>query len=213
MFTGIVETVGRVLTIESNEPDVRMCIEPGSIDLLQIRLGDSICVSGACLTVVLVERGGFWVDVSGATLACTTLGTLQVGDAVNLEQAVTPSTRLGGHLVTGHVDAVGEVREWRAVGQSHLLAIEVPVALLRYIAPKGSVCIDGVSLTINDVREPRFEINIIPHTLAVTTLQAFEVGRRVNVEVDLMARYVEQILKSSESPRATTPGQAHQVGC
>lgn len=195
MFTGLVEGVGRVAAVEPAGDDRRLRIEAEAALMGAIKAGDSIAVAGACLTVVGPDAGGFRVDVSAETLAHTTLGALDAGDRVNLERALLPTTRLGGHLVAGHVDAVGEVTACRAEGRCWRLSIRVPDRLLRYIAPKGSICVDGISLTVNEVDDTGFGVNIVPHTMAATTLDAARPGSRVNIEVDLVARYLERLLR------------------
>lgn len=192
MFTGIVEAVGRIAAIEPGMSDLRLTIEAGGLDLSDVRIGDSIAVNGVCLTAVRVDDGAFQVDVSAETQRCTT--GFRVGDAVNLEKALRLSDRIGGHLVSGHVDGVGEISRVDPVGDSRLVEVVVPAELARYIAAKGSVTLDGVSLTVNQVEGNRFTVNLIPHTLAVTTLQRLCCGSRVNLEVDLLARYVERLL-------------------
>lgn len=194
MFTGIIQSVSTIAAMEKRGSDMRLRIETGKLDLSDVTLGDSIATSGVCLTVVELPGDGFWADVSGETLANTTLGDLQVGDRVNLEKALMPTTRLGGHLVSGHVDGVGEVvRRWTD-GRSERFRLRAPDALARYIANKGSVCIDGISLTVNKVEGNEFELNIVPHTLAETTMGEFKSGRRFNLEVDIIARYLERLL-------------------
>lgn len=197
MFTGIVESVGHVAAVEQRGTDARLSIAAPAMDLSGVRAGDSIAVSGVCLTVTDLDPGAFWVDVSAATLSCTTLGGFRAGTLVNLEQAVTPATRLGGHLVSGHVDGVGVVDVWEAVGGSYRLVIELPEQMAKYVAPKGSICVDGVSLTVNTVSSAGFEVNIIPHTREATTFKTLTPGRAVNIEVDLVARYVERLLTAS----------------
>lgn len=199
MFTGIIERVGQIAAVERSGADARLGITAPGMALDKVNIGDSIAVNGVCLTVTDLEQGAFWVDVSAATLSCTTLGHFHVGEPVNIEQAVTPSTRLGGHLVSGHVDAVGIVQTWEAVGDSYRLGVDLSTTLIRYIAPKGSVCVDGASLTVNRVWDASFEVNIIPHTLNVTTFNGFTRGRRVNIEIDVVARYVERLLAFRES--------------
>lgn len=194
MFTGLVEGVGRVAGIEPGDGDRRLRIEPEAALMEAMRAGDSVAVAGACLTVVAPDATGFGVDVSAETLAHTTLGALATGERVNLERALLPTTRLGGHLVAGHVDGVGEVTACRPEGRSRRLTVRVPGRLARYIAPKGSICVDGVSLTVNEVDADCFGVNIVPHTLAATTLDAAAPGTRVNIEVDLVARYLERLL-------------------
>jgi len=194
MFTGIIGAVGQVVQREMRRGDVRIGISTGKLDLADVSVGDSIAVNGICLTVVVLRQDGFAADVSGETLACTTLGQWQVGERVNLEKAITPSTRLGGHLVSGHVDGVGRLSERRADARSVRLRIEAPAGLARYIAAKGSICVDGVSLTVNEVNGATFDLNIVPHTLAETIVGDYQPGCRVNIEVDLVARYLERLL-------------------
>ena len=194
MFTGIIEAVGEIAELEPKGEDLRLRIRTGKLDLGDVALGDSIAVSGVCLTVVDLPGDGFWADVSGETLARTVLGDLAPGSHVNLEKALTPTTRLGGHLVSGHVDGVGEVLERRPEGRSERFRIRAPAELAKYIAEKGSICVDGISLTVNAVEGAVFDLNIVPHTLAETTMDEFRPGRRVNLEVDLIARYLERLL-------------------
>ncbi len=198
MFTGIIQAIGKIAALEKRGGDARLRIQTGKLDLADVKLGDSIAVNGVCLTAVLTDAKGFSADVSGETLARTTLGGLKSGDAVNLEKALTPTTRLGGHLVSGHVDGVGTVHERTQDARSVRFRIEVPAALAKYIAEKGSVCVDGVSLTVNAVAGAAFEINIVPHTLAETTLGELAPGRRVNIEVDILARYLERLLTAGK---------------
>ncbi len=202
MFTGIIQAVGKIAALEKRGGDARLRVATGKLDLADVRLGDSIAVNGVCLTAVEMDAKGFSADVSGETLARTTLGNLKPGDAVNLEKALTPTTRLGGHLVSGHVDGVGQVHERTQDARSVRFRIEVPVELAKYIAEKGSVCVDGVSLTVNAVDGAAFEINIVPHTLAETTLDELAPGRRVNIEVDILARYLERLLTAGKAEGA-----------
>jgi riboflavin synthase len=169
-------------------------VRTGKLDLDGVRIGDSIATSGVCLTVVELPGDGYWADVSGETLAVTGIGKLKVGDRVNLEKALTPSTPLGGHLVSGHVDGIGEVVSRRDDGRSVRFRMRAPDKLARYIAAKGSVCVDGISLTVNAVEGAAFELNIVPHTLAETTMGEFQAGRTFNLEVDIIARYLERLL-------------------
>ncbi len=203
MFTGIIAAVGTITALQPRSGDVRLRITAGKLDLSDVQLGDSIAVSGVCLTAVELPGDGFWADASRETMECTILGGAAPGMKVNLEKALTPTTRLGGHLVSGHVDGIGTVTEWRLDGRSWRLRIQAPDALARYIAAKGSICVDGVSLTVNRVDGAAFELNIVPHTLAETTLADFKTGRRVNLEVDLIARYLERLLLGD---RAAQPG-------
>jgi riboflavin synthase len=194
MFTGIIQAIGKVETRQDRGGDARLRVATGKLDLSDVAVGDSIAVSGVCLTAVELTGDGFWADVSGETLSRTTLGALRPGDPVNLEKALTPTTRLGGHLVSGHVDGVGRVAERRPEARSVRFVIEAPCELARYIAEKGSIAVDGVSLTVNRVDGARFDLNIVPHTLAETTLDRFAPGRAVNLEVDVIARYLERLL-------------------
>jgi riboflavin synthase len=194
MFTGIIQAVGKIAAIEQKGDDARLRIDTVSLDMSDVNTGDSIAVSGVCLTAVEHSASGFTSDVSGETLSRTTLGQLRTGDAVNLEKALTLNTPLGGHLVSGHVDGVGTVVSREAEGRSVRFRFEAPDALARYIAEKGSICIDGVSLTVNAVNGVKFDVNIVPHTLAETTLDNFQPGSKVNLEVDLLARYLERLM-------------------
>lgn len=203
MFTGIITAVGTIAALQPRGGDMRLRIATGKLDLSDVQLGDSIAVSGVCLTAIELPGDGFWADASRETLELTIFGEIAPGMKVNLEKALTPTTRLGGHLVSGHVDGIGTVSEWRPDGRSWRLRVQAPDALARYIAAKGSICVDGVSLTVNRVDGAAFELNIVPHTLAETTLANFQVGRRVNLEVDLIARYLERLLLGD---RAARPG-------
>ena len=202
MFTGIIQAMGKVREMTSQRVDVRLRIASGKLELAKVGLGDSIAVSGVCLTVAALHKDGFSADVSAETLRCTTLAALKPGNAVNLEKSLTLSTPLGGHLVSGHVDGVAKVKARDPVGQSLRFVIEVPAHLAKYIASKGSICVDGVSLTVNDIRETTFEVNIVPHTLQETTLSSLASGEQVNVEVDLMARYAERLLLGDQAMRS-----------
>ena len=208
MFTGIIQAIGRIQTLQKRCAAARMSVDSGALDLSDVKLGDSIAVSGACLTVTDFAPGRFAVDVSPETLACTALGALAIGSPVNLEKALRLSDRLGGHLVSGHVDGVGTVvaRETRA--EFVFFRVRPPPALTRYIATKGSICVDGVSLTVNAAAGDEFELLIIPHTLTETTLNALHVGSTVNLEVDLIARYLEQLALQFAAP---TPGLTHDI--
>ena len=200
MFTGIVRTVGRLEErIEHGSGDTSLIVATAAIDTADIAVGDSICVSGVCLTAVEVTPAGFRTDVSAESLARTTLNGLAAGSRVNLETALTPDTRLGGHLVSGHVDGIAEVVARWDDARSVRFEFRVPEALARYIAEKGSVCIDGTSLTVNGVHGAVFDVNIVPHTLAATTLGDLGPGSTVNIEVDQIARYVERLLAYRET--------------
>jgi riboflavin synthase len=191
MFTGIIQSVGRIHHYEARGGDARMVIEGGGLDFSDVRMGDSIAVNGVCLTAVALTPSTFTVDVSAETLRCTE--GFAPGAEVNLEKAMRPIDRLGGHIVSGHVDGVGTVARFQPVGESHLLEIDAPANLARYIAAKGSITVQGVSLTVNMVEGVRFSINLIPHTLAMTTLKHLKPGSRVNLEIDMVARYVERL--------------------
>ena len=193
MFTGIIAAVGKIVRVEPAKGGLRLAIDAGELGLSGIKIGDSIAVNGACLTVVKRGKKSFGVDVSRETLRCTT-GLDKPGE-VNLERALTLSGRLDGHLVLGHVDGVGKVVRFEAAGKSRLLSVRAPADLVRYIARKGSIAVHGVSLTVNAVRGVEFEVNLIPHTLAATTLRHLRVGDRVNLEVDPLARYAERLLR------------------
>jgi riboflavin synthase len=192
MFSGIVAALGRISKIDKREGGVRLGISASRLGMDDVAIGDSIAVNGVCLTVVVKGATSFEADVSAETLACT-VGIDAAGE-VNLEKSLRLSDRLGGHIVSGHVDGVGEVVKFEAVGESMLLRVRAPDALARYIARKGSVAIQGVSLTVNNVDGPEFEINLIPHTVSVTTLKHLNPGSKVNLEVDMIARYVERML-------------------
>jgi|SRR5579863_5821989 riboflavin synthase len=194
MFTGIVLDVGHIVGRETRGGDVRLTIECAGLDAARLRIGDSICVQGCCLTITAVAGNSFAADLSRETLALTTFGQLAVGAPVNLEPSLRAGDDLGGHLVSGHVDAIARVTSVVEDARSRRLAIGVPAALMRYIARKGSVTLDGVSLTVNEVGSDSFGVNLIPHTLAVTTLGALKAGDTVNLEVDQLARYVERLL-------------------
>jgi len=202
MFTGIIQAVGRIVNLDVQGVDARVSVDVGKLDLAGVHLGDSIAVSGVCLTAVRLAEHGFWADVSGETLSRTAFAGLRAGAAVNLEKSLTLSTPLGGHLVMGHVDGVGEVVERREDGRSVRFTVRAPDGLAKYIAAKGSICIDGVSLTVNTVNGALFDVNIVPHSLGATTLGEFAVGRRVNLEVDVMARYAERLLMGERAAQA-----------
>ncbi len=195
MFTGLVAAVGRITQVERRPKGLKLTIDAGSLAMGDVAIGDSIAVNGCCLTAIEIAGNTFIVEVSQETIDCTV--GLDAPAEVNLEKSLTLAERLGGHLVTGHVDGVAQVRRFEPVGESYLLAIEVPAELARYVARKGSIAVNGVSLTVNRVEAALFEVNLIPHTLAVTTLGHLRVGARVNVEVDLIARYVERMLSAS----------------
>jgi len=195
MFTGIVEAMGQVRRIEARDSGARVLVGGGGLELSDVKVGDSICVNGCCLTVTALAPDAFWVDLSQETLERT--AGLAVGAPVNLEKSLRLADRLGGHLVTGHVDDRGEVTRFDPLGDNRLLEVRVPVHLTRYLARKGSVTVNGVSLTVNRIEGDRFEVNLIPHTLQATNLRHLQTGAMVNVEVDLLARYIERLLAQS----------------
>jgi len=201
MFTGIIEAIGEIATIEPRGGDVRLRVKTGKLPLEGVQLGDSICTSGVCLTVVDLPGDGYWADVSNETLSLTTVGTWSTGTKVNLERALTPESRLGGHIVSGHVDGMGTVVERYEEGRSWRFLIEAPAELARYIAHKGSICIDGTSLTVNSVNGARFDLNIIPQTMAETVIGGYQVGTQVNLEVDVIARYLERLLLGDKAAK------------
>lgn len=211
MFTGIIQAIGEVAALQPKGDDLRLRIRSGKLDLSGVQTGDSIATSGVCLTVVDLPGDGFWADVSGETLAVTAIGRLKVGDRVNLEKALTPSTPLGGHLVSGHVDGIGTVLSRRADGRSIRFRMQAPSALARYIAARGSVCVDGISLTVNAVEGAEFELNIVPHTLVETTMGDFQPGRTFNLEVDIIARYLERLLLGDAAAQPGTEGISEQL--
>ena len=202
MFTGIIEAVGEIAELRPSGGDLRLRVRSGKLDLSDVAIGDSIATSGVCLTVTELPGDGYWADVSRESLALTTLGGASVGTRVNLEKSLTPASRLGGHIVSGHVDGVGEVvsvepaaRAWRAV-------LRAPDQLAKYIAHKGSICVDGTSLTVNAVNGAEFELMIIPQTLAETVFGDYGPGTAVNLEVDVIARYLERLLQGDAAAQA-----------
>lgn len=195
MFTGIVQAVGTVRRLERQGGGARLTVDAAGLDLADAMIGESIAVAGVCLTVTVLDAGSFGADVSAESLARTTLGGLDAGARVNLERALRVGDRLGGHLVTGHVDGVGETLSLEPEGPSRRLALRLPPELAEYVAEKGSLTVDGVSLTVNRVAGAECAINLVPHTLSATTLGALEPGQDANLEVDLVARYVARLLR------------------
>lgn len=195
MFTGLVAGVGRLLAREARGGDARLRIGTGTLPFDRVEMGESIAVNGVCLTVVAFDAGSFEADASTETLALTTLGALPVGRALNLERAMLPTDRLGGHLVSGHVDGVGRVLSVHEDARAQRWRFGAPPAVLRYVATKGSICVDGTSLTVNAVDDEGFEVALVPHTVAHTAFAQTAVGEAVNLEVDLVARYVERLLE------------------
>ena len=203
MFTGIIQAVSHIAAIESGEQDIRLCIESGKLPLEGVSLGDSIATSGVCLTVTELTGEGYWADVSPESLSLTTLGTKAIGDSVNLETSLTLSTPLGGHLVSGHVDGVGHVDDIIEDARFWRVRIAAPETLARYVAMKGSICVDGTSLTVNQVEGCHFELTIIPQTWEETVFSEYRVGSPVNLEVDVIARYLERLMQFEASTEAT----------
>ena len=195
MFTGIIQAIGTLSDLQPKGGDMALVVNTGKLDMSDVQLGDSIAVNGVCLTAVALSDSGFTADVSRETLSLTSLGDLSKGSAVNLEKALTLETRLGGHLVSGHVDGLGEVVARRNDGRSEWFNIKAPDNLAKYIAAKGSITIDGVSLTVNRVDDVHFEINIVPHTLQETIIGDYQSGTKINLEVDVIARYLERLLQ------------------
>ncbi|MCY1280515.1 Riboflavin synthase [compost metagenome] len=206
MFTGIIEAIGTIRAITPKGGDVRVLVETGKLDLADVKLGDSIAVNGVCLTAVELPGNGFWADVSRETLACTAFDDLKPGSPVNLEKALTPTSRLGGHLVSGHVDGIGEVVMREDNARAVQFRIRAPRELAKYIALKGSITVDGTSLTVNAVNGAEFELTIVPHTLGETIMADYRPGRRVNLEVDLLARYLERLLLGDKAAEPQASG-------
>jgi riboflavin synthase len=206
MFTGIIEAIGEIAELQPQGGDLRLRVRTGKLDLADVKLGDSICTSGCCLTVTELPGDGYWCDVSNESLAFTTLGGLKVGARVNLEKSLTPQSRLGGHIVSGHVDGVGEVVSFHDDGRSVRWVLRAPDALAKYIAHKGSICVDGTSLTVNAVTGAEFDLNIIPQTTEETIFSDYSVGTKVNLEVDVIARYLERLLQGEEAANPTGGG-------
>lgn len=204
MFTGIIKALGTVESLESRGGDVRLRVALGALAGHGFATGESIAVNGVCLTAIEPADTHLVADVSRETLALTTLGRLAVGARVNLEPALAAGERLGGHLVSGHVDGIGRLVDTRRDARSVRLVFEAPRALMKYIAPKGSICIDGISLTVNGVEASRFDVNIIPHTMEMTNLQFLRQGGEVNLEVDLVARYLERLLAAGGETSLST---------
>ncbi|MFV2060610.1 MAG: riboflavin synthase [Gammaproteobacteria bacterium] len=194
MFTGIIQAIGKIENINKQGGDIRLQVATNKLDLSDVQLGDSIAVNGVCLTAVELSKNSFTADVSNETLACTTFSKLKIGMDVNLEKALTPMTRLGGHLVSGHVDGIGKIIERVNDGRSERFVIAAPAELAKYIAMKGSICVNGISLTVNSVDGAEFSLNIVPHTLQETNMNSYQLGTQVNLEVDVIARYLERLM-------------------
>jgi riboflavin synthase len=202
MFTGIVAATGDVTDLQQLDAEWRLTIRVGKLDMSDVKLGDSIAVNGCCLTVVTMDSSSFAADVSNESMRCTSLGDLSAGDRVNLEKAMLATDRFGGHIVSGHVDGVGELLSQQTEGKSIRLDFSVPQELQYFIAAKGSICIDGTSLTVNEVNGAGFAVNIIPHTQDETIIGDYRIGQQVNLEVDLVARYLERLM---QNPVQATP--------
>jgi riboflavin synthase len=211
MFTGIIQAVGEVAAMQPAGGDLRLRIQTGKLDLADVVLGDSICTNGVCLTVIELPGDGYWADVSVETLDFTTLGDLEPGSKVNLEKALTPASRLGGHIVSGHVDGVGEVVSLQQDARSIRFVMRAPDELAKYIAHKGSICVDGTSLTVNAVNGAEFDLNIIPQTMAETVFGEYQPGSRVNLEVDVIARYLERLVQGDAAANPDAPGLSMQT--
>jgi riboflavin synthase len=215
MFTGIILAIGKISRIQPKGGDCRLSIDTGKLSLIDCALGDSIAVNGVCLTAVELGEHYFSADVSNETLSRTSLKSAKPGASVNLELALTPSTRLGGHIVSGHVDGIGKVLEKMPDGRSIRFKFKAPDNLAKYIAEKGSICIDGISLTVNSVDGATFSVNIVPHTLQETTLGQIKTGDEVNLEVDLLARYMERLMQgetAAQSQSTITEAFLHNAG-
>jgi riboflavin synthase len=197
MFTGIILAKGRITHLTERGGDLELGVDAAGLDVARITVGDSVCVQGVCLTVTRKQGTWFFADVSRETMAKTTLGKLEVGSNVNLEPSLRAGDPLGGHMVSGHVDAVGELKRVDQDARSWRLEFELPPTLSRFVAAKGSICLNGVSLTVNKAEGARFDVNIIPHTHAVTTLGELRVGDGVNVEIDVVARYLDRLMPST----------------
>ena len=199
MFTGIIEAVGRVQQITPRSGDVRLTIATGKLSLADVKLGDSIATNGICLTVVELTGQGFAADVSNETLRRTCLKTRQVGTRVNLEKALMPTSRLGGHIVSGHVDGLGEIISFKPDARSLQYQVRAPDSLAKYISEKGSITVDGISLTVNAIDGATFSLNIVPHTVQETNVGEWQTGSVVNLEVDLLARYLERLIMGDKA--------------
>ena len=204
MFTGIIEAIGQLTSLKKVGGDLSVTVTSNALDLNDVKLGDSIATNGVCLTVVAINNDGFVADVSNETLSLTGFGQYKIGQKVNLEKALMPTSRLGGHLVSGHIDGVATVVAIEQNARATDYWLSAPHALLKYIPYKGSVCIDGISLTVNGIEEDRFKLTIVPHTAQQTTIVDFKVGSQVNLEVDQLARYMERLLSVGEHEQAQT---------
>ena len=211
MFTGIIEDVGRLRAINTSGGGARVTIDTATLDLSDVKLGDSIATNGICLTVVAIDSASFSADVSSETLARTALAYYQIGDSVNLEKAMLPTTRFGGHMVSGHVDSVSEITSIEHQGNSIDYWLTMPTELAAYIAEKGSITIDGTSLTVNSLTADKFRLTIVPHTTQQTIINQYQVGTKVNLEVDLIARYIERLLTKQTADKPEASGVTHAL--
>ncbi len=202
MFTGIIEAVGTLTAITPRGEDISVSVDAGKLDMSDVKLGDSVATNGVCLTVVARNDHGYTADLSLETLNKTGFSQYQVGDKVNLEKAMLPTTRFGGHIVSGHVDGVGEIIERNLVGRSVEFWLKMPQEISHYVAEKGSITVDGISLTVNAVRKNALKLTIVPHTSSETTINDFQVGQKVNLEIDVLARYMERLLQGSSQPES-----------
>ncbi|MCF6189579.1 MAG: riboflavin synthase [Cocleimonas sp.] len=204
MFTGIIQSIGTITDLQPKGGDMALVVNTGKLDMSDVALGDSIAVNGVCLTAIAMSESSFTADVSRETLSLTSLGALSKGSDVNLEKALTLQTRLGGHMVSGHVDGLGEVESRHNDGRSTRFRIKAPDELAKYIAEKGSITIDGVSLTVNVVDGAFFEINIVPHTIQETIIGSYQAGTKINLEVDVVARYLERLIQGDAAALSST---------
>ncbi|CCN72055.1 riboflavin synthase [Vibrio nigripulchritudo] len=198
MFTGIVEAVGILTAITPKGEDISVTVETGKLDMADVKLGDSIATNGVCLTVIEFTENSYTADLSVETMNKTGFTQYQAGDKVNLEKAMLPTTRFGGHIVSGHVDGIGEIVERNQVGRAVEFWVDMPAEISKYVAEKGSITVDGISLTVNALRKNAFKLTIVPHTSLETTINDFQVGRKVNLEVDVLARYMERLLQGNQ---------------
>ncbi|CCN47008.1 riboflavin synthase subunit alpha [Vibrio nigripulchritudo MADA3029] len=198
MFTGIVEAVGTLTAITPKGEDISVTVETGKLDMADVKLGDSIATNGVCLTVIEFTENSYTADLSVETMNKTGFTQYQAGDKVNLEKAMLPNTRFGGHIVSGHVDGIGEIVERNQVGRAVEFWVDMPAEISKYVAEKGSITVDGISLTVNALRKNAFKLTIVPHTSLETTINDFQVGRKVNLEVDVLARYMERLLQGNQ---------------
>ncbi|WP_371188563.1 riboflavin synthase [Thalassotalea maritima] len=211
MFTGIIEAVGTIGAIDINASGARITVNVGKLDMSDVKLGDSIATNGICLTVVDFDQHSYSADVSVETLTRTGFAHYKVGQKVNLEKAMLPTTRFGGHIVSGHVDGVAQIKQIKQVGNAVEYWLEIPSELRQYIAEKGSVTIDGTSLTVNSLSDGQFRLTIVPHTTQETIISGYQVGTMVNLEVDVMARYLERLLLCQNEPVQTSSGVTEEL--